>query len=260
VGIKICFAVRLVWKTFSIQKIINLGRRNYKVLELVLDKREPTESISDYAYRVLRKNIIYLNIKPGESISENTVASALNVSRTPVRETFSRLVGDYLLEVYPQKGTYVPLIDMKRVRESFFMRIAMEDAIIKEACNNFPEEDLFLLESNLNQQVFCYNKNRFDEVFELDNQMHELIYKGCGMEHIWEAIRSISADQYRVRYLKLTTKIRWNETIEEHRKIIQAIKNKDSEAGYKIMHDHVIKLDSDVEVLKQKYPDFFKKD
>lgn len=229
------------------------------MLNIELEKREATESIKDYAYRVLRKNIIYLNIKPGESISENTVASTLNVSRTPVRETFSKLVNDNLLEVYPQKGTYVPLIDMRRVKESVFMRISLEDAIIREACSNFPVEYLFLLESNLNQQLFCYSKNRVDQVLELDNEMHELIYQGCGMENIWAAIRSISTDQQRVRFLKLATKIRWDETIEEHRQIIQAIKRKDSEAGYKIMHEHVSKFDSDMEVLINKYPDYFKK-
>ena len=230
------------------------------MLNLELEKREVAESVKDYAYRVLRKNIIYLTVKPGEAISENTVALALNVSRTPVRETFAKLVNDNLLEVYPQKGTYVPLIDMKRVRESVFMRVTMEDAIIKEACTNFPVEYLFLLESNLNQQLFCYSKNKIDKVLELDNEMHELIYKGCGMENIWSAIKSIGSDQYRVRFLKLATKIRWDETIEEHRQIIQAIKNKDSEAGYKVMHEHVMKIDNDIEVLIKKYPDYFKKD
>lgn len=201
---------------------------------------------------------MYLNIKPGESISENKITATLNVSRTPVRETFSRLAAEYLIEVYPQKGTYVSLIDSNRLKESVFMRSILEKAIMEKACTHFSDEYLFLVEANLNQQIFWFNKNKFDQVFNLDNKMHELIYKGCGMERIWEAIQSISADQYRVRYLKLIKKIRWNETIQEHREIIEAIKNKDVSKGCMIMNEHIVKLDNDVAVLIQEHPEFFK--
>lgn len=226
--------------------------------ELVADKRDLTESISDYTYRVLKKNIIYLNIKPGESISENTITAALNVSRTPVRETFSKLTSEYLVEVYPQKGTYVSLIDSSRLKESVFMRSTLEKAIMEKACTQFSDEYLCLVEANLNQQIFWFNKNKFDEVFNLDNKMHELIYKGCGMERIWDAIQSISGDQYRVRYLKLTKKMRWDETIQEHRQIIEAIKNKDVEKGCKSVNEHIMKMDNDVAVLMKEHPEYFK--
>lgn len=228
------------------------------MLQLDLDKKYSSETIREYSYRVMRKNIIYLNIKPGEIISENIVAEALDSSRTPIRETFSKLLSDGLLEIYPQRGTYISLIDMNRVKESLFMRLILEEAIMKLACENFSEENLFLLESNFNQQLFCHSKNKFAEMFELDNNMHEIIYKSCNMGHIWQAIKNISADQYRIRYLKLLTKLRYDETIEEHSAIIKAIKNKNSITGCKIAYHHVENLNSDSEIVKQKYNDYFK--
>lgn len=228
------------------------------MMALLSEKRRGAETVSDYTYRVLRENILYLNIKPGECISENTITSALSVSRTPVRETFSKLSAEYLIEVYPQRGTYVSLIDPKRLRESFFMRATLEKAIIEKACQDFNEEYLCLVEANLNQQLFWFSKDKLEKALDLDNKMHELIFKGCGMERIWEAINSVSADQYRVRYLKLSKKMRWNETIEEHRQIIEAIKNKDVEKGREIINKHIMKLDHDVEVLKSDHPEYFK--
>ena len=76
-------------------------------MKIELLEKNSYETIKNYTYRVLRSNIIDLNLKPGESISENEIANNLNVSRTPVREAFSLLVSEQLLEIYPQKGTQV---------------------------------------------------------------------------------------------------------------------------------------------------------
>lgn len=227
-------------------------------MELELDKKYASESIREYSYRMLWKNIIYLKLKPGEAISENTVAEALHTSRTPIRETFAKLLSDGLLDVYPQRGTYVSLIDMKRVGESVFMRVPLEEAVMERACRGISEEYMYRLESNLNRQIFCYAQNKLSEIFELDNALHETIYRGCGMEHVWQAIQSISADQYRIRYLEMSEQIRSDEVIEEHRAIIQAIRDKDSGKGCKITREHIVKLDSDVKIARERYPLYFK--
>jgi len=84
-------------------------------MKLELFEKDHSESIKCYIYRVLRNNIIDLNLRPGEIISENEIANTLSVSRTPTREAFSKLASEELLEVYPQKGTKVSYIDLKRV-------------------------------------------------------------------------------------------------------------------------------------------------
>ena len=229
------------------------------MLNLQLDEKYSSESIRDYVYRMIKKNILYFNLKPGESLSENTIGAALNASRTPIRETFGRLLADGLLEIYPQKGTYVSLIDEKRVKESLFMRSVLEEANIKMACDKFPEQILFELESNLNQQNFCYEKGRFTDVFELDNKMHELLFIGCSMEHIWQAIQSISADQNRICFLGLSSVSNWQLAIKEHHLFIKSIKEKDAETACNVMHNHIGRLQADIEHFKTQYSTYFKK-
>lgn len=206
----------------------------------------------------MKKNILHVNLKPGESISEKTIANLLNVSRTPIRETFSRLFQEGMLDVYPQKGTYVSLIDMKRVKDSVFLRLAIEKSIMEVACRSFSSDHLFLLESNVNQQAFCFDKGKYAEVLELDNKMHELIFSACDLDRVWQAFKTISIDQFRIRYLKLATNIRWNETIAEHREIIRTIKEHDTEGGCRIMYDHVAKIAQDSEEVRKRYPEYFK--
>lgn len=229
------------------------------MLQLELDDRYPSESIREYIYRVIKKNILHVKLRPGENVSEKSISHLLDVSRTPIRETFSRLFQEGMLDVYPQKGTYVSLIDMKRVADSVFLRLAIENAIMEVACRHFSDENLFRLESNIHQQVFCFDKGKYAEVLELDNKMHELIFSSCDLVRVWQAFQSISIDQFRIRYLKLATNIRWNETIAEHREIIRTIKEHDVEGGRKIMREHVLKIHEDSEEIRKRYPDYFKK-
>ena len=86
---------------------------------------------SDYITRVLRKNICFLKLYPGEVISENQISSYLNVSRTPVREAFFRLSNEGLLDIKPQRSTTVSLINLKKVKDGLFMRHVVEKEILK---------------------------------------------------------------------------------------------------------------------------------
>jgi GntR family transcriptional regulator, rspAB operon transcriptional repressor len=227
-------------------------------MELVLFEKKSTESVKDYTYMILRNNIIELNLKPGQIISENEIAKILNVSRTPIREAFAKLVSEDLLEIYPQKGTMVSLIDLNRVEEARFMRANLEQAVMKLACEEFPEDYLFQLEFNLNQQEFCMAKKNYTGAFELDNELHKLIFKGCKKERIWNAIYFMNADFDRIRTLNLISGMNMDIIIEQHKAIVNAIKTKNSELGMKIVNEHLTKVNDDKKILVNQYPTYFK--
>ncbi|MBX4261356.1 GntR family transcriptional regulator [Clostridium estertheticum] len=227
-------------------------------MKIELLEKNSYETIKNYTYRVLRSNIIDLNLKPGESISENEIANNLNVSRTPVREAFSLLVSEQLLEIYPQKGTQVSYIDLKRVEDARFMRLKLEQAVIELACEDFQESYLFDLESNINQQQFCVLKKNYTAAFNLDNSFHELIFKGCKKERIFNAIHFMNGDFDRIRALNLISSMNMDLVVAQHKGIIDAIKAKDSELGIKIVGEHLSKVNDDKMILLREYPEYFK--
>ena len=63
------------------------------------------------AYTWLKREILSGRIRPGQTLSENEIASQMGVSRTPVREAIIRLESEGLLNVRPQVGTVVAPID-----------------------------------------------------------------------------------------------------------------------------------------------------
>ena len=128
-------------------------------------------STRDHVYETLKENIIRLNLKPGQSVSEKEISEMLNVSRTPVREAFVKLAQEELLEVYPQRGTFISLIDLDHVEEVRFIRELLERASAKLAAENPQNVDLVSLKENLQRQRFCIDEKNYEKLFELDEEL-----------------------------------------------------------------------------------------
>ena len=101
---------------------------------MILYEKKEKENGKDYAYRVLKDNIMTLNLKPGELLSEADLSEKLGISRTPIREVLMRLKNEHLIEVKPQTGTYISLIDANLIEEAMFMRYTLEKEV--EVCSS----------------------------------------------------------------------------------------------------------------------------
>ena len=130
---------------------------------MLITPRGQRETGRDYAMRTLRENIIQLELAPGSMVSENELAGELGLSRTPVREALMELSKVRLVEVYPQRGSAVSLIDYEMVEEACFMRRVLECAVVKEACKMIAPEDKVELEDNVALQERCLAGGRLDE-------------------------------------------------------------------------------------------------
>jgi len=222
----------------------------------ILDK-EPGQSISQWVHTVLNTNIIKLHLTPGSAISEAEIAERLAVSRTPIREAFIRLVEDGLLETYPQKGSIISLIDIEQAEEMRFVRKIVEKAIVKEACKQFDERCLFDLTANMEMQKFCQKQNNYEYMFELDNECHRLIYRGCGKERIWFHIKKMAYNFDRLRILRLSSSS-WEGIIQEHQRIVQIVINKNATEVDDAVDAHLIR--AIVTPSSLRHPEYFKQD
>jgi len=206
------------------------------------------ESASEYALRVLRSNVLYLNLEPGERISVAEISKTLNISRTPVQNAFARLSEEAMLEIYPQSGTYVSMIDMKRVYESLCLRNLMDQTVMYRLCETgVSPEALYRLEANLKEQNFYNGQGDYIRVLELDTRFHETLYHLCRVESIYSAMQTIAADQCRVRVLKLRSALRNKKTGEEHMLMLQAIKDRNLQQSRIIASEHVAGFSVDLE-------------
>lgn len=220
--------------------------------------KEPGESVNDYALRVLRSNVIHLNLEPGERISVLEISQILNISRTPVQNAFTHLSEEAMLDIYPQSGSYVSMIDMKRVYESLCLRNLMEQTLLHRLCETgIPPGAFFHLEANLNEQDFHNSQGNYIRSFELDNSFHQTLYHLGRMESIYNAMQTIMVDQSRVRVLKVRCALRSEKTSAEHRQMLHAIKNHDVSHAHEIASEHVRGFSIDLESVYTNHARFF---
>ncbi|MBO3443219.1 GntR family transcriptional regulator [Clostridium sp. CCUG 7971] len=216
---------------------------------MILYKRKHKETAKEYAYRVLKDNIMSLDLKPGELLSESNLSETLNISRTPIREILMRLKNEHLIEVKPQAGTYVSLINRDLINEAIFMRSVLEKEVLKEACREFPEELFIELEKNLFAQKLVVDKEGKEiEFHNLDKNFHRIIFLGCNKGNIWDTIMNISTHYNRMRLLS-EMKSNKMQIIKHHEEMIEIIKNNEFDKIDTYVNKHIVEPANEWEIL-----------
>ncbi|MEK3782143.1 GntR family transcriptional regulator [Paenibacillus sp. FSL R5-0810] len=214
-------------------------------------------STRDYSYHLLKDRIMRLDLEPGTKISEKEIAEELQVSRTPVREAFMKLAEEELLDIIPQSGTLVSRINLSHVEEGRFIREKIEKEIVALACERFPEEHRFRLETNLAlQDVSADNRNRY-KLFELDEEFHQILFAGTGKERTWKMLQQLNIHFNRLRLLRLSMDSNWETIIAQHKEIYRLIVSGETEQAVKTMEGHLRLVVVEQDLLRQKYPQYF---
>jgi len=214
------------------------------------------ETNREFALRVIRDNIVNLELAPGSMISEQDIANELNLSRTPVHEAMQELSSTKIIEILPQRGSHVSLIDMALVDEAVFVRATIESAITEMACKIASEQDIQDMEENLTLQDFYYEKNNLDKIMELDNAFHEMMYKITNKMQCHYMVRLMSIHYDRIRELNLHS-FNPERILKEHKEILEAFKNKDCQAARKALDKHLSRHYTQEDEIKKKYPAYF---
>ena len=141
-------------------------------MRIQLSDRASGGSARDQVYAALREAIVCAELEPGRRLSENELADALGVSRTPVREALVRLRDERLVAIVPQLGTFVTLISTDAVADAAFVREALECSAIRLATEQAAERDLEELQANLAAQERAEESGDTEAFDRLDDALH----------------------------------------------------------------------------------------
>ena len=227
-------------------------------------QRKENEPIGDYASRFIEYNIINMFLAPGTFISEKIISEILNISRTPVREAFSRLEKTNFIEIYPQKATRVSLIDINIIDEMSFMRRTLEKEIIKIVCNKRAEKDLELLNDNIDKYKKNIKNNDLYKLLDIDNNFHKILFFIDNKKLAYNIVKDSMKHLNRARIFNIIemdkneTLTNRNRTLKEHQDILQAVKERNSKKAVSLIETHLTHVTEDLKLLKSKFPDYFK--
>ncbi|MBR2188771.1 MAG: GntR family transcriptional regulator [Eubacterium sp.] len=188
-------------------------------------------------YRLIKDKIQFLDLMPGQVIKESELIEQLGVSRTPIREALIRLSSEYLIEIYPQRGTYVSNINFGIARECAYMRHILDTNVCRELCrkkadlHDVLEDSLFFLQKAVNRKdVVEYIKN--------DNNFHRIIFRTAGHEMTWEIISDSRAHYNRVLTLDLRREGILEKSLHEHQEMVELIASGDEKNLLKLLDVH----------------------
>lgn len=223
---------------------------------MILEQKLSRETAREYALRMIRQNITMLELEPGSKVSENELAGEMGISRTPVREALIELSKINIVEIFPQRGSYISLIARSQVDEALFMRLTLEKAVVDLVCKRATPEQIMELELNTQLQQFYIDNNDPVKLMELDNEFHEKLFSIAEKEKTYELLRSMMIFFDRVRSLHM--KGESNQfVVEDHKKIIQMIKEKNSLEGQNIMELHLTRFEMDWAQMKKEHLSYF---
>lgn len=135
-----------------------------------LDYRTLRENVADE----IRMKILNGDMKPGDKIIEQELASEFGISRGPVREALRQLEQEGMVEYSRNVGCSVKHIGMDDVYEIYYMRANYEMMAVRLYNAPFPQETIEKMEQVL-EQMKQLHKEEYRKVFELDNEFHEAI-------------------------------------------------------------------------------------
>ncbi len=223
-----------------------------------IEARQAGETAKEYAYRVLKENITTLELEPGSTLNDMEISQMIGISRTPVREAIIKLKEESdIIEIFPQRGMRIALIDTDIVQEVRFLRMTLEKAMVELACDMAREEDFVWLEENLTLQEFYLKNNMIQKLLELDNALHRKMFSICRKDLIYRMSQGLSIHYDRVRNMEATT-IHGHKTVEDHRNLVKAIRDKDKELAKRIMEEHLDRWLMNEQTLRKQYPQYFK--
>lgn len=210
------------------------------------------------AFASLRDAISSLRLHPGQSFSEQEVARQLGVSRTPVREAVIRLAESGLIEVLPQRGTFVRKISRRAVEDAHFVREAIEIAVVREAAARGLPADFFATARDLIEaQRAAASGDDLQRFLALDDALHRSIADATGRKQVWSVVDTQKAQMDRVRTLALAGVVPYARIIAQHEAIIEAIKRGDAAASESAVHKHLAETTAVLGPLRQQHPDLF---
>lgn len=208
----------------------------YDVKQEVTDKY----SLRGRVFHKLREDILSGKYEEHEELKEVAISEEMGVSRTPVREAFRQLELEGLIQIIPNKGAYVTGITEKDVKDIYIIRSLLEGLCARWATEHITAEQMEEMEENVYLAEFHAAKGHLEQLAELDNRFHEILYEACDSKILEHQLKDFHSYVLRVRKKTLSNANRGPKSNKEHAGILEAIKNKDADLAERLAHQHMI--------------------
>jgi DNA-binding GntR family transcriptional regulator len=193
------------------------------------------QSLTDLAYERLREGIVVGELKLGEQVSEAQLAQGMGISKTPVREALVRLKMEGLVDIFPQRGTFVFKLTPEQVGQLCRYRAMIETAALREAGSTQPMELVRRMGKHMEEMIAAEKAGDLDRLSRIDMNFHHEIVSSCTNPYLRGAYELI-----RYQLIALRHRAPIANMVDSHQVLLDALARQDVEGACAMLHQHVL--------------------
>lgn len=197
---------------------------------------EASDTMVDFVYHQIKKDIIEDFLSPGEKIKQNILCDRYGVSPTPIKQALNRLMAEGLVEGIPRKGCNVRRITWREIDEIFELRLMMELHFAQAATQAVGTNTILQkrFQANLQQNLELVKSfstpEEYFQIYKLDQEFHELFIASAGNQAAMRTYSSLNTHTYAAYLFDKQPKNKTIEGILEHQDIYRAMLDADVQA------------------------------
>ena len=210
---------------------------DYKSLKS-LPARKP---LGPRVYEKLKHAIVKGDMAPGSRVIESRLATALGISRTPVREAIHKLEREGLLRHNPKGGYFVVGMTRDDIEEVFGIRSVLESYAARLAAIKHRDEELHSLEEKIAEFQLCMDNKQLEALPEINTAFHDLLYAMSRSPKLIKMIDVLKNQINRFRKILLNVEEMARISNEDHRRMLKAMRIRDADKVEKLVRGHIMR-------------------
>jgi DNA-binding GntR family transcriptional regulator len=205
-------------------------------------------NLGEWAYGVLLQEIVFHDLRPGVALQETELAERLSLSRTPVREALRRLANEGFVTTVPYKGFFVATIDVTDLQQVCEVRLALEPLAARRAVEYATPTERAEAEALLTQCESASSSSHpsdrsVRDLAHLDRRIHTHIYTCSHNRYLAETLGRYLNLAHRIWSLVLNRYPDLSTAIDQHRALLEAVRDADPNRAEENMRDHIVTAD-----------------
>lgn len=199
----------------------------------------PVATLQEQAYGHVKAQIMNLDLKPGEYVTDSQVATDLDISRTPVREALRRLEQEGLLINQARRGWKVYALSLDDINQIFDLKVAIEGMIARKAAACPDDELRSSLQQAMTEMEAAAEAHDVEAWRTADARLHDIIFEMSGNDRAIRIVDTLNVQWHRVRIGFLALQGRIARSNPEHDAFVKAILEGDSDKAEHLIQEHL---------------------
>ncbi len=209
------------------------------------EKKNSSVPLSEVAFQQIKSQIVSLKLDPGAQIDETAMAEALDIGRTPIRESLFRLAAEGLLRVKAGRGFFVRDITLNDIKDLFETLLVLERAAVALAVRRIGSAGIARLEQLNARFKDAWDRHHYLDVTLANSRFHREIYAATGNDYLQSFLGSLQTQSQRLAYICFTRpadvdlRDHADESIRDHQVLIDCLRREDEATAVELTTAHI---------------------